>query len=896
MRRLPNYDPFALARETDYIDLSRGEQFLDLWQEHIKIPDGDKAGQPMPPGPHMESVLLNVYSWYQADGNRRFREVIIYVPKKNSKALALDTPIPTPTGWTTMGQIQTGDIVFDENGQQCNVLGVSDIMTGNTCYEVVFSDGTSVVADAGHLWETNSRLPEQKAGIHTTQEIADTLRVEYIGSEGWNHSIQVASELQTEYVDLPIPPYALGAWLGDGTSSAGAITCCGMDYAIIEHIRATGVNAVLKNRSDKTKTPQYSLDTMKQRSRVEESFTRRLRNLGVLGNKHIPQIYLRANTEQRRELLCGLMDTDGCASKAGQLSFTSNRRVLVDGVLELLRSLGYKPTLREDRAMIGDKDCGPYWQIQFWAFNGEKIFKLERKSARQKNAPKNKPRSKTRHIVACKPVPSVPVRCIKVDSPSNLYLCGLGMVPTHNTSDAAAWAAIEFQFLSNHGAQFYSCAANREQAGLVYKAWANILHFDEELREGIQVYGEKGPGTIKSIVKAGEHKSYKPLSRDADSGDGVGPDFLIIDELHRHPDGELMETLEKSTAAKRNALIIKTSTADYDRPSPCNRMIQRARLICANPGDPSLPGYAPKTLSCIYEISPQEYKDNPNCWKDLDVWRRANPNWGVTITEEFAKEQIQLAIDDPSTLNNLLRLHLNIVTEQSEVWMPMDKYDLCQDGRTDNEFIDDPCWFGFDVSTVNDLTSFSLAWKHPEGGYDMRWWFWLPGDGIADKEKKDGVPYTQWERDGYLELVPGEVIDQEYLKQRIFDICEKYNIQNGGADPFQNSWLMQQMENQGIECLKFPQNAGAITEPAKELMKSVIEGKFRHNRNPVARWNFSNAIIKKFPNDTFRLDKDKAERRIDGVAAAIMAVGMVIRQSLNPRSAYESQGVLSGGY
>ena len=549
MRSLPNYDPFILARPTDYIDLSRGEAFLDLYEKHVKIPDGDMAGQPMTMGPHMQAVLLNTYSWYQADGNRRFREIIIYVPKKNSK-----------------------------------------------------------------------------------------------------------------------------------------------------------------------------------------------------------------------------------------------------------------------------------------------------------------------------------------------------------TSDTAAWAAIEFRYLAPHGSQFYSVASNREQAGLVYKAWCNILCFDDELMEGTVIYGENGPGTSKAITRPEEHKSYKPLSRDANSGDGVGPDFLLIDEVHCHPDGQLMSRLEKSTIHKRNALIIKTSTADYDRPSPCNSMVRRARLICANPGDPNIPGYAPKTLPCIYEVPPQYYKDNPECWKDLDVWRRVNPNYGVTIDDDGALEQIQLAIDDPATLNDLLRLHLNIVTEQSEVWMPMDKYDACEDGRTDNALVDEPCWFGFDVSTVNDLTSFSLAWKHPDGGYDMRWWFWLPGDGIQDKEKKDGVPYTSWVRDDYIELVPGEVIDQEFLKQRIFQICEKYNVKNGGADPFQNSWLMQQMENEGIECLKFPQNAGAITEPAKEVMKSVIEGKFRHNKNPVARWNFSNAVIKKFPNETFRLDKDKAERRIDGVAAAIMAVGMVIRQDLNPRSAYETRGVLSGGY
>jgi phage terminase large subunit-like protein len=468
-------------------------------------------------------------------------------------------------------------------------------------------------------------------------------------------------------------------------------------------------------------------------------------------------------------------------------------------------------------------------------------------------------------------------------------------VPKKNskTTFSAGWAAIEFRYLANPGAQFFSAAANREQAGLVFKVWAGMLSLDEDLREGTTVFGARGPGTVKSIVNESRHSSYKPLSRDADSGDGVGPDFLLIDELHRHPDGELMETLEKSTAAKRNALIIKTTTADYDRPSPCNRMIARARAIRDNDGDPSKPGYAPKTLPVIYEIAPEEYKANNDCWQDLQVWKRANPNWGVTITEEFAIEQIQLAIDDPSTLNNLLRLHLNIVTDQSEIWMPMDKYDVCAPTRDDSELYGMPCYGGMDLSTTQDLTSFCLAWKHPDGGYDMRWWFWIPGDKLMDRIKKDGVPYQVWANDGWLELIPGEVIDQEYVKQRIMEICAQYRVVTIGADKFNNTWIMQELDRNKINVQPFAQNAGTITEPAKELMTRVIEGKFRHGCNPVARWNFSNAVIKKFPNDTFRLDKDKAEKRIDGVAAAIMAVGCSM-QDIKVESVYARYGVLSG--
>jgi phage terminase large subunit-like protein len=144
-----------------------------------------------------------------------------------------------------------------------------------------------------------------------------------------------------------------------------------------------------------------------------------------------------------------------------------------------------------------------------------------------------------------------------------------------------------------------------------------------------------------------------------------------------------------------------------------------------------------------------------------------------------------------------------------------------------------------------------------------------------------------------MELIPGEVIDQEHIKQRILQICKQYRVQTIGADKFNNSWIMQGLMENRVEVVEFPQNAGSITEPAKEVMAKVIEGKFRHNANPIARWNYSNAVIKKFPNDTFRLDKDKAEKLIDGVAASIMAIGCAMKGQ-EKRSAYAGRGVAYG--
>jgi phage terminase large subunit-like protein len=462
------------------------------------------------------------------------------------------------------------------------------------------------------------------------------------------------------------------------------------------------------------------------------------------------------------------------------------------------------------------------------------------------------------------------------------------------TTFSAGWLAIELRYLSSFGAQFYSAAASRDQAALVFNCIAKMLNFDKDLAAGLNVYGASGAGTSRSIARPETMSSYKCMSKEANTGDGVSPDFLLIDELHRHKDGELTETLEKSTAAKPSAIIIKTTTADYDRPSVCNRTVAYGRSVCANDGNRNKPGYDPALLPVIFEISPAEYKADPECWKKPETWRKANPNIGVSVPESFYEREVQKCMDDPALLNNFLRLHLNIVTEQSEIWIPMDKWDSCLPGRDDEQLHNTQCWAGFDLSATQDLTSLALCFKHPDGGYDMRWWFWIPGDNIDNREKKDGVPYRVWQTDGHIELIPGEVIDIEVVQDRIVSILNDYHVQTIGADPWNNSATMQHLINRGFNVKVFRQGPASITEPGKEMMRRIIEGTLRHNRNPIARWNASNAMIKNAPNETFSLDKDRAERRIDGIAAAIMSIGCAMEE-VQKESAYAQGGVIWGG-
>ena len=246
------------------------------------------------------------------------------------KALSLDTPLPTPTGWTTMGEVAVGDELIGADGKPTRVVAVTDVMHGRPCYRVTFSDGTEIVADEAHQWLTETRASRKSAqaaavqynrtknqrtfaAVRTTREIAETLRCPTVDRR-LNHSVSNAKPLQGEAAELPVPPYTLGAWLGDGTTAAAQITSA--DPEIVMRIEAEGF--------------------------AEGTLQARLRTLGVLGNKHIPLNYLRASEGQRRALLAGLLDTDGTVSAGGAIQFSVTNERLASDVHELIVSLGYR--------------------------------------------------------------------------------------------------------------------------------------------------------------------------------------------------------------------------------------------------------------------------------------------------------------------------------------------------------------------------------------------------------------------------------------------------------------------------------------------------------------------------------------------------------------------------
>jgi deoxycytidine triphosphate deaminase len=351
------------------------------------------------------------------------------VARLEGKALALDTEIPTLSGWKRMAEINPGDLVFTDNGDPTVVVGATQPMLRRPCYEVLLSDGTSIVCDAAHQWVTtdkNDRRAGRPPSVRTTEEIAGSVRA---GDE-WNHQIALSGSAKYPQRELPIDPYVLGAWVGDGTSTKAEITCA--DTEILDELAFAGVSSMPLRSSPlayRMGGTGHTRDRTTGQYARNDSFSSKLRNLGLLGNKHIPAAYMTASTSQRFALLEGLMDTDGYVDAFGRCDLTTIKEELALQYHELVASLGFRPTLAEKRATLNGRHFGPKFEVQFSA--DLPVFRLSRKRARQNFA---KRFHRFRAIVAVRSVPSVPVRCIEVAAPSGQFLVTRSYVPTHNSS------------------------------------------------------------------------------------------------------------------------------------------------------------------------------------------------------------------------------------------------------------------------------------------------------------------------------------------------------------------------------------------------------------------------------------------------------------------------------
>lgn len=398
----------------------------DWVEAHCRVPGGVYEG---------EALTFNGWQLYCTVNHYRILPDAVYDPRRllapfryrrsivvgPQKALALDTPIATPDGWTTMGDVAVGDTVFDEAGHPTRVTAKSQVWESDT-YRVTFSDGAELVACGDHQWWVDVRTPSAKY-VRARVRTADMYGNLEDKHGARRFRVPNAEPLVLPPADLPIDPYTLGAWLGDGDSDSGAITT--PDEGVFDRIASAGY--------------EIRANAKLYRSSIV-GLTSELRAAGLIGRKHIPEAYLRASESQRWALLQGLMDTDGHTDRRGKCEFVTVLPELRDGMMELLATLGMKPIFYEGEAKLYGRVTGPKFRVYFSTRSDMPVYTLERKQARLKPPGRSHAQFGHRRIVSVEKIDAVPTQCLTVEAESHVFLAGREMIPTCN-SGKSPWGA-----------------------------------------------------------------------------------------------------------------------------------------------------------------------------------------------------------------------------------------------------------------------------------------------------------------------------------------------------------------------------------------------------------------------------------------------------------------------
>ncbi|QAY03029.1 terminase large subunit [Mycobacterium phage Fenn] len=761
-------------------------------------------------------------------GKTRHAAWITIAAVSQDQPLALNTEVPTPSGWTTVGNLSVGDYVLGSDGQPHRVQRETPVLEGLDTYVVRFDDGTEITASASHGW-TTQRLTGHGDAYETVTVTTEELAQTVTNSKGRKrHRIPVVG-MELPNQELPLDPWFLGLWLGDGATSDSTVS---FDYRLRDEYAV-----LLKPLVQEFQTvvwdnpvPGSNVGTFRiknnDRTQDDKSFRALLRKAGVLGNKHIPAAYMQAGTDQRFELLRGLIDSDGGIDSAGRAYFVNANRNLVYQFQELVVGLGFRCTVREhggDGALRAEFNPG----------NAVRVSNLAYKFERQRPY-SSRNRSQHRWVESVTPVESVPVKCIGIDTEDHLFQVSRSRILTHNTKNTFSLFPI---MVSKKLKAEYGLSVNRfiiysEIGGRLEAATASPASMEGNrptfvVQNETQWWGV-GPG---GEVNDG-HQMAEVIEGNMTKVDGART--LSICNAHRPGDDTVAEMSYLNWLDILAGDAIDTGVLYDALEAPADTPVSEIPFPSDDPE-----GYEAGVAQLMKGL---EIARGDSIWLPLD---------DILMSVLTAKNDV---IESR-------RKFLNQVNATEESWIAPSEWDRNHDINLPPLRKGERITLGFDGSLSNDHTALTAC--RVEDGALFLVKVWVP-------EKYEGHKVPRQDVDAYVRSmfekydVVGMRADVKEFEQSVDawgqDFRRKLKINASPGNPVAFDMRGQQ-KRFALDCERF--------------RDAVLAGEVKHDNNPVLKAHITNAHQHPTIYDAISIRKPgkESKRKIDAAVTAVLAWG-----------------------